>query len=223
MPRPARNLGAKEMHVIRHDDIPADKPAVAFLRRLPFMPQYVQSGRRGQNGTTAAGAGGDEVDGMGQANPPQTVQMNSIRHGTDCGSTRGGSKTKSATSSPWPTENDPPCRLARRGGRFSDPPRHRRGLQKNLHPCRPPRRGGRFSDPPRHRRGLQKTIRPVGHRAPFRYLNTNTLTGLPGRSSDSSTVAVSFMPVLGASTSTRPDARSPFSNCTMPNCRNFFV
>ena len=116
MPRPARNFGAKEMHVVRHDDVSTDKPAVAFPGRLPFAPQNTQSGWRGQDGTTVAGAGGDEVDGLGQANPPQALQMNPVRHGDDCGLTRGESKTKSATSSPWPTDNHPPCRPPRRGG-----------------------------------------------------------------------------------------------------------
>src|SRR5271169_125630 len=54
------------------------------------------------------------------------------------------------------------------------------------------------------------------------YEKTNTLTGLPGRSSASIVRAVSFIPIRGSpSTSTRPEARSPFSNSTMPNMRNF--
>ena len=53
-----------------------------------------------------------------------------------------------------------------------------------------------------------------------RYSKTKILTGLPGRSSDSSTRLVSRMPMVGSSTATLPDARKPLANSAMPKRRN---
>jgi hypothetical protein len=71
------------MHMIRHDDITPDQPAVTILCRLPFAQQNGHDGRRGQYRAAMASASRDEINRAVDANPFQPPQMHPFRHDRD--------------------------------------------------------------------------------------------------------------------------------------------
>src|SRR6266550_106483 len=52
----------KEVHMLRHDDIAADRPAVAIMRGPPFFDQNTGDCVRRQNCSPTKGARRDEID-----------------------------------------------------------------------------------------------------------------------------------------------------------------
>jgi hypothetical protein len=54
---------AKEMHMIRHDDIAPDHPAMAVMRIAPFIADDGCDFICGQNRSSSQGAGRDEING----------------------------------------------------------------------------------------------------------------------------------------------------------------
>ena len=70
-----RLFGAKEMHVIGHDDVTTDEPPVASFRQLPFAKEDVCCLRRGEDRLAFARACGDEIHRMGHPYAVQAMQM----------------------------------------------------------------------------------------------------------------------------------------------------
>ncbi len=65
----------KEMHMIRHDNVASDPPAMAVIRGGPLLGKCVRGSFVRQQGAAQGKASGDEIDGMFYPHPVQTTQM----------------------------------------------------------------------------------------------------------------------------------------------------
>jgi hypothetical protein len=66
---------AKEMHMIRHDDIAPNRPAVAIMRVAPFIAHYGCNFICRQDRSSSERAGGDEINGLIDPDAFKSTQM----------------------------------------------------------------------------------------------------------------------------------------------------
>src|SRR5881296_2023656 len=55
---------AKEMHVIRHDDVASNRPAMVIMRAEPFIAHYGCNFICCEDRSSSQGAGSDEINGV---------------------------------------------------------------------------------------------------------------------------------------------------------------
>ena len=65
----------KEMHMVRHDDIAPDRPAVAIMRTAPFVAQESCNLTCSQDGSSSERAGGDEINWLVDPDAFKPTQM----------------------------------------------------------------------------------------------------------------------------------------------------
>ena len=66
---------AKEMHVVRHDNVATNRPTMTFARTLPFFDQHAGSGFMGENVSPISCAYCDKINWWFDPDTSKTAQM----------------------------------------------------------------------------------------------------------------------------------------------------